>query len=165
MRSFDAHRIRNWSPRQRVASVWPFLPAPIYQAILPHMSELPAILPDKRAGHGSSCLGKSAMKQRLGYGSAHIMPAANADRVDASNSQERPPWGLPGSGWPASTGRGSGVSRPKSAPDHEIAGAVASSPRPNLPSGRCTSYCSPCFRASGRPLLAGSATATGGSRP
>ena len=26
--------------------------------------------------------------------------------------------------------------------------------RPNLPSGRCTSYCSPCFRTSGRPLLA-----------
>lgn len=27
-------------------------------------------------------------------------------------------------------------------------------PRPNLPSGRCTSYCRRCFRASGRLLLA-----------
>jgi len=121
------------------------------------MPELLAISPDKWAGHGSSCLGKSAMKQRLGYGSTQIMPAANADRVDASNSQERTPWRLPGSGWSASTGRESGLSRLTSAPDHELAGAVASSPRPNLPSSRCASYCSPCFRASGRLLLAESA--------
>ena len=105
--------------------------------------------------HGSACLAKSAMKQRLGRGSADIMPAANTDRVDESNCQERPPWGLPGSGWSASIGRVSGVSRPKSAPDHEIVGAVASSARPNIPSGCCTSYRSPGLRASGRLHLAG----------
>ena len=42
----------------------------------------------------------------------------------------------------------------KSGPDHEIAGALATSPCPNRPSGRCTSHCSPCFRASRRLLLA-----------
>jgi hypothetical protein len=78
MRSFDSHPIRNWSPRQQVASVWPSLYAPIYQAILLNISELPAISPDKRAGHGASCLGKSWMKQRLGYDSTHLMRAANA---------------------------------------------------------------------------------------
>jgi hypothetical protein len=39
----------------------------------------------------------------------------------------------------------------QSVPDHKTAGAVASSPCPNLASYRCTSYCSPCFRASGDP--------------
>jgi hypothetical protein len=63
MRSFDADRIRNRPSRQRVASVWPFRPASIYQAILPHVSELPAILADNRDGHGSAPLGKSAMKR------------------------------------------------------------------------------------------------------
>jgi hypothetical protein len=61
--------------------------------MLPHMSALPLILSDKRASHGSSCLGKSTEKQRLGYGSEHMIPAADAYRVDASNSQQRPPWG------------------------------------------------------------------------
>jgi hypothetical protein len=59
------------------------------------MSALPLILSDKRASHGSSCLGKSTLKQRLGYGSEHTIPAADAYRVDASNSQQRPPWGCP----------------------------------------------------------------------
>jgi len=72
-------------------------------------------------------LGKSTEKQRLGYGSEHMIPAADAYRVDASNSQQRPPWGCPeAAGLPRLAG-GSGVSMPKSAPDHEIAGAVASS--------------------------------------
>jgi hypothetical protein len=53
----------------------------------------PVDLSDKRASHGSSCLGKSTLKQRLGYGSEHMIPAADAYRVDASNSQQRPPWG------------------------------------------------------------------------
>jgi hypothetical protein len=70
-------------------------PAPIYQAMLPHMSALPLILSDKRASHGSSCLGKSTEKQRLWYGSEHMIPAADAYPIDASNSQQRPPWGCP----------------------------------------------------------------------
>jgi hypothetical protein len=38
--------------------------------------------------------------------------------------------------------------------------------RPNLPSGRCTSYCSPCFRTSGRLLLlAGQRPSTRRSAP
>ena len=73
------------------------------------------------------------------------------------------PLGVPGGGWPASTGRRSEVNRPNSALDREISGAVASSPRPSLPSDRCTSYCSPCFRAYGRLLLAGQRPSTGRS--
>jgi hypothetical protein len=57
-------------------------------------------------------LGKSTEKQRLGYGSEHMIPAADAYRVDASNSQQRPPWGCPEvaglprqAGGPGSAGR------------------------------------------------------------
>jgi hypothetical protein len=76
--SLDTHQIKKPTPRPRVASVWPFLPAPSYPASLPHMSELPAVLPGKRAGYPPACLGKSSMKHRRGGGSACIRPAANA---------------------------------------------------------------------------------------
>ena len=81
------------------------------------------------------------------------MPKANADEsmrvVRRASPLRVARWWLP-----ASSGQGSPVSRANSAPDHEIAGAVASSTRFNLPSDRCPSHCTPCFRASARPLLA-----------
>ena len=127
------------------------------KAIFPHISEMPAILPDKRAGHWASCLCKSAMKQRLGYDSADIMRAANAATLMRATPKKGSPV-VPGGGWPASTGGGK-VSRPEWASDREFCAAVVSSSRPNLLSGRCTSYCSPCFQASGRLLLADSGSA------
>lgn len=86
MQPFDALRMGSRPPRQRIASVWPFLSDPIYQAIFPVCREPPAILANKRAGQISASLGTSATKQRLGYTSAHLEPATIADRVDPSSA-------------------------------------------------------------------------------
>jgi hypothetical protein len=58
---------------------------PSYPASLPHMSELPAVLPGKRAGYPPACLGEFSMKHRRGGGSACIRPAANAAELMRAN--------------------------------------------------------------------------------
>jgi hypothetical protein len=83
--------------------------------------------------------------------------------MDASDAPNRPPWGLPDAGRPASPGEGSPVSRANSALDHEIAATVVSSTRFNLPSGRCPPHCMPCMRASGRSFPGDAAHCCGGS--
>ena len=114
--------------------------------------------------HGSACLAKSAMKQRLGRGSAHIMPAANTGRVDESNSQISPPLGgCPlAAGLPRLAGGAGSAGRNRRETTKSLEQLLLHPP-PNFPSGGCTSYYGPCFEASGRLHLAGQRPSTGRS--